>query len=117
VSQAFIAGGCAAAVIKLIDNVLIQHITIKSHSHEARMDETEKQVKEINASLQSMKYALRTILHDRIKYLARAYIANGAIDYHDWQDLIHMHEAYHDDLDGNGDLDHLMNAVKKIPMK
>lgn len=92
------------------------------------MENTEQQVKEINQTLKALKeqsdetqntfnHAIRTILQDRIKYLSRAYIRNGQVDYDDRRDLIKMHEVYHNVLGGNGDLDSLMEDVKELPIK
>ena len=59
---------------------------------------------------------VRQILYDRIKEKGRKYIADKEISSEDLEDLIHMHRIYHDDLDGNGYLDSLMEAVRKLPI-
>ena len=59
---------------------------------------------------------VRQILYDRVKEKGRQYIANKGISSEDLEDLIHMHLIYHDDLDGNGYLDSLMEAVRKLPI-
>ena len=56
------------------------------------------------------------LLQDRIKYLAKKYIAEGAISAEDLEDLMRMHKTYKA-LGGNGYLDQLMNAVKDLPLK
>ena len=63
-----------------------------------------------------VKGALRVILHDRIKYLAKRYIEDGFVEGEDKRDLIEMHVYYHDHLGGNGFLDHLMKDVKALPL-
>ena len=59
---------------------------------------------------------IRQLLYDRIKYLGRCYLGKKEISSEDLEDLIHMHLIYHDDLDGNGYLDSLMEAVRKLPI-
>ena len=60
---------------------------------------------------------IKFILYDRIKYLAQTYIAAGEVDFDDRRILNAMHKVYHGGLDGNGDLDDLMNAVGELPLK
>jgi hypothetical protein len=61
--------------------------------------------------------ALKYILYDRIRYLGQEYINDGEIDFDDRRILNAMHEAYHDGLHGNGDLDNLMRDVNALPLK
>lgn len=63
-----------------------------------------------------IKTALRILLYDRIKHLARSYIRKGSITTGDLEDLMMMHKVYHDILNGNGFLDELMEAVKELPI-
>ena len=55
------------------------------------------------------------LLQDRIKYLAKHYIADAEISAEDLEDLLRMHEVYHK-LGGNGYLDTLIAAVKNLPI-
>lgn len=64
-----------------------------------------------------MVSGVRMILYERIKYLGRHYIEKGAVEPDELEDLIEMHKTYHDDLDGNGFLDKLMDDVKKLPIR
>ena len=57
--------------------------------------------------------ALRLILQFQIKSLSREYIAQGGVSAEDLEDLVRMHEVYHR-LGGNGYLDTLMDAVKRL---
>lgn len=61
---------------------------------------------------------VQLLLYDRIKYLAKHHIANGEISAEDLEDLTRMWECYHNPkgLNGNGYLDNLMGAVKKLPI-
>lgn len=55
------------------------------------------------------------LLQDRIKYLAKHYLSDGAISAEDLEDLLRMHEVYHK-LGGNGYLDTLIGAVKNLKL-
>lgn len=61
---------------------------------------------------------VQLLLYDRIKYLAKHYITAGAITPDDLEDLSRMWTCYHDPegLNGNGYLDSLMAAVKRLPL-
>ena len=57
---------------------------------------------------------VRQLLYDRIKSKGRDYIAAGEVSSEDLEDLIDAHKIYHDDLQGNGFLDRIMDEVKKL---
>lgn len=59
---------------------------------------------------------LRILLYDRIKHLAKSYIARGWITTEELEDLMQMHKVYHD-LGGNGYLDKLMEQVHRLPVR
>ncbi|MCC8121063.1 MAG: hypothetical protein LIO42_03550 [Oscillospiraceae bacterium] len=59
---------------------------------------------------------VQQLLYDRIKYLCKAHLERGRIATNDLADLERMLEIYHDDLDGNGFLDDLMKAVRRLPI-
>lgn len=92
---AVIGSGALSAVVSGIFNLVSQHKTKN------------------NAERQ----ALKLIMYDRIKYLGRTHIKDGYISSEDLEDLISMHQCYHDDLGGNGYLDSVMNSVKQLPIK
>lgn len=111
--SAILAGGCAAAIIKLVDNFLIARVHINARNHEARMTASEGQIKEIYKSQSNLELGMQAILHDRLKYLCRAYIADGAVKSDDLDDLLKMHESYQT-LGGNGHLTLLMDKVTRL---
>lgn len=82
----------------------------KQESYSAKQAE---QMKEINRKLDVLFLADRTLLYDRIKYLAKSYIARSWVTIEELEDLNRMHAVYHDSdkLDGNGFLKELMNTV------
>lgn len=62
---------------------------------------------------------VQLLLYDRIKYLAKHHIAAEQISPDELEDISRMWECYHDPdgLDGNGYLDSLMAAVKRLPVR
>ena len=59
---------------------------------------------------------VKSVLQDRIKWLGKQHIKRGCITFEDLEDLIKMHEVYHDKLKGNGYLDKVMTEVKALPV-
>ena len=66
-------------------------------------------------ALVSLERGVCALLYDRIKHLCERHIARGEISVDDYNDLIRLHITYHNDLNGNGFLDHLMEAVEQLP--
>lgn len=62
---------------------------------------------------------VQLLLYDRIKYLAKHHIAAEQISPDELEDISRMWECYHDPegLNGNGYLDSLMAAVKRLPVR
>lgn len=81
--------------------------------HEYDAAKQAEQMKEINRKLDVLFLADRTLLYDRIKYLAKSYIARSWVTIEELEDLNRMHAVYHDSdkLDGNGFLKELMSTV------
>lgn len=63
------------------------------------------------------KEGLRLILKDRLRFLCGQYIAQGWIYQDEMEDLITMHDCYHEKLEGNGYLDTLMSKVKMLEVR
>lgn len=59
---------------------------------------------------------VRMLLYEKIKSLGKQYIARGTIHPEELEDILRMHEIYHNELNGNGFLDALMYKVKKLPV-
>ena len=66
------------------------------------------------AKKDGVRAGVRQLLYDKIKCLGRKYITDDEITSEDLEDLIDMHKIYHDELNGNGYLDHVMEEVKKL---
>ena len=119
-----LTGASAAAVIKLIDNLVQWMLKRKA----AKEDKTEAEADKQNTSeqerlettekkLDALKIGVRIILLDRIQHLGQAYIRDGEVDFDDRRRLNDMHSVYHSSLGGNGDLDVLMHEVNSLPLK
>jgi len=61
-----------------------------------------------------VRAGVRQLLYDKIKILGRRYLSEDEVTAEDLEDLIDMHKIYHDQLNGNGYIDHLMEEVKKL---
>lgn len=110
--ELLIAGGAVAAGIKLTESILTTRMKIK-HTDRRTI---EQRIEELHDMMLMLRNGQKIILHDRIVYLARAYIEKDVITHDNRANLITMHEVYHDDLDGNGNLDDLMGQVKRLPI-
>ncbi|HNX15654.1 MAG TPA: hypothetical protein PKH29_12480 [Oscillospiraceae bacterium] len=64
-----------------------------------------------------VRAGVRMLLYDKIKHLGNKYSSAGEISEEDLEDLFNMHKIYHDDLAGNGYLDHVMTGVRSLPIK
>lgn len=73
-----------------------------------------KEIEQLQITVNSLIVADRTILYDRIKHLAKAYIRRGWIYMEEYEDIDRMHKVYHDELNGNGFLDTIMSDVRKL---
>ena len=123
-----LTGATAAAVIKLIDNLLIWFLDRKAKKadeteaegkakkKEVEMDEKEWK-KHTDETIESLAIGMRVILMDRIRFIGQKYLKEGEIDFDDRRLLNQMHGVYHNNLGGNGDLDILMEEVNDLPLK
>lgn len=122
-AKIFLGGAGGAAVVTGIVSLLqwllsrraqkADRVTAKT---EAENEREEKLTKEINRKLDVLFLADRTVLYDRIKFLAKSYIDRGWVTVEELEDLNRMHDVYHDPdkLDGNGFLKDLMKTVNSL---
>lgn len=61
--------------------------------------------------------ASRLIMKDRLRFLCVHYINQGWIYEDELNDLVDMHDCYHNKLGGNGYLDKLMNKVMDLEIR
>lgn len=64
-----------------------------------------------------VKKAARLLMKTELRDLCERYIAQGWIYEDELDDIIAMHNCYHDDLNGNGFLDTLMKRVKDLEIR
>lgn len=121
---AVITGVTGAAVIKLIDNVVQWKLQRKAAKEDRTFDDDRAEIKKIKQWEKDMEdkvnaliNADRYIMFDRIRYLGQKYVAEKEVDFDDRRILNQMHEVYHNELGGNGDLKELMDAVNALPLK
>ena len=98
---AIISGGAAASAVAGVFSVITWKLNRKASKEDKSDDITS---------------GLRMLLYDRIKYLGKSYIARGNIHTEELEDLIAMHNVYHNKLRGNGFLDELMIQVRRLPI-
>ena len=97
---------CGAAVVAGIFTLISQTLQRRSDKKSG-----------VDTKLCAITKALEILMLDRIKYLGQAYLRDGAVDFDDRRLLNQMHDAYHNKLGGNGDLDVIMAEVNKLPLK
>lgn len=123
-----LTGATAAAVIKLLDNLIIWHLNRKAKkddeseaeekAQEQQIEKDEKEWKQhTDETIAALTVGVRIILMDRIRYLGQKYLEEGEVDFDDRRLLNQMHSVYHNTLGGNGDLDILMEEVDDLPLK
>ena len=123
--QLLLAGTVGAALVKLVDNVIqfmLNRAAKKSDRKADKADADKAQDCDIAALSQQVKTLLervgrtekgqQVILHDRIKFLARADIAAGEVNFYDHNDLKEMHETYREL--GGKNLVRPMDEVSKL---
>ena len=102
-----IIGGAVGAALVTVIGKLLENRQARKYKKE----DTETE------DMKAVKTALRYLLYDRIRMLGTKYIAQGYVDFDDRRILNDMHKSYHSGLDGNGDLDNLMQAVNGLPLR
>lgn len=122
-----LTGATAAAIIKMIDNLVIWFLNRKAKKNDetemankAEEAQAEKEEsawkKRTDRTIDALAVGVRVILMDRIRYLGQEYIKDGEVDFDDRRLLNQMHSVYHNTLGGNGDLDILMKEVDELPL-
>ena len=111
-----LAGGIGVSIItglfKLIDSRLTNRINDNRDKSKILGERIEANADTIGMVIS----ALKVILHDRIKYLSRGYISEGAIMYSDRRDLLDMYAIYHK-LGGNGNIASLVRQVEELTVR
>lgn len=110
---AIISGAVGAAIVSGIFGIVMWKLNRRA----AKEDKKDSEKDEIQKTLDNLTVAMRVEMYDRIKRHGNAYIRRGDITSEELEDLISMHQVYHDILKGNGFLDSLMEKVKALPVK
>ena len=114
---AVLTGGVAVAVIEAVREWLRWRRERRAQREDAEVLNIERRLNNLETLNAAQIEALKYILYDRIRYLGQEYIAAGEIDFDDRRILNSMHAVYHNGLQGNGDLDNLMNEVNALRLK
>ena len=72
------------------------------------------EIKQLQDTVDALVVANRMMLYDRIKHLAKTYIKRSYITVEEYEDLKRMHKVYHNEMNGNGFLDGLMNEIEEL---
>lgn len=118
--QTFMIGAGGAAIVKGLFDLVHWFLNRKAQKEdrtdgdrESRCTARGEEIRRLDKKVDVLFLAERTILYDRIKFLAKSYIARGWVTVEELEDLNRMHEVYHDEdkLNGNGFLSKLMKKV------
>lgn len=107
-----LGGTSAAALISTIGNIILHLLQRSERKKEKQNDRQQEQIDKLNA----IGKGVMLLELDKIKYLGLRYIRDGGITYEDRALLHKMHDNYHKELGGNGDLDQIMEAVDELPL-
>ena len=72
-------------------------------------------IKDRKSKDDGLEAGVRILLYDRIKHLCLKHCEVGHISADAYEDLVKMHQVYHNNLHGNGFLDSEMTNVGKLP--
>ena len=114
---AILSGGAAVALIEGVREWIRWRHERKEKKEALAERRIEQRLSTLEAQNTAQSEALKYILYDRIRYLGQSYIADGEIGFEDRRILNGMHKAYHEGLNGNGDLDRLMSDLNALRLK
>ena len=113
---AICSGGIVVAVIEGVREALAWHRSRKAIEEDRESENIDSRVKTLEMKVDALVESQKYLLYEQIRHLAQKYISNGEVNFDDRRMLNNMHQAYHDGLHGNGDLDILMDEVNKLPL-
>ncbi len=120
--RSFLGGAGGAALVAGLFALIQWRLTRKAQIDDKAAEKQEavetaqdKEIREMRKMMDALITADRTILYDRIKHLAKSYIARGWITVEEYEDLKNMHGVYHNTLSGNGFLDNIMGEIDHLP--
>lgn len=62
-----------------------------------------------------IKHGVKALLHNEIIKMGKELISQGHCSPEDYQEMEYLFEPYHDDLNGNGSAERMMEQVKELP--
>lgn len=107
-----LGGTSAAALISTIGNIILHLLQRSERKKEKQNDRQQEQIDKLNA----IGKGVMLLELDKIKYLGLRFIREGGITYEDRALLHKMHDNYHKELGGNGDLDQIMEEVDELQL-
>lgn len=110
---AILGGTAGAAFVTGIFSLIKWRLDRKASREDRNADKEDK----TNEQIAGIVVGVRMLMYDRIKHLGNSYLRRGSVSSEELEDLISMHKVYHNELDGNGFLDNLMEKVKHLPVK
>ena len=120
--KSFLGGAGGAALVAGLFAVLQWRLTRKAQVEDKAAEKQEatetaqtEEIQEMKKLMEALITADRVILYDRIKHMAKSYIAQGYITVEEYEDLKKMHSVYHNTLSGNGFLDNIMQDIDRLP--
>jgi len=79
-------------------------------------EEKEEQKRmELEAKIDKAVNGIRLMMFDKLKFVGEAHIKNNGINIDDYIHYRAMYDSFHEDLDGNGDSEYLMNKIIDLP--
>ena len=122
--SAILTGGMAVALIEGCHALIMWGLNRHAEKEDREdmgmrnsFEDIDKRLDAQDVKLDGCVYGLRILLHDKIKHLGQKYLEDKEIDFDDRQIFLDMHNAYHNGLGGNGNLDELVKSVRAIPLK
>lgn len=114
-----ILGGSAGAALIAGCFALVQWLLDRKAQKEDRAEDKQladcaargREIEQLSGRFDALLSATKYLMYDRIRHLCETYIARGQITVTELKVLTDMHACYHDELNGNGFLDELMDAV------
>lgn len=107
-----LGGTSAAALISTIGNIIL-HLLQRSERKKERQNDRQQEMQD---KLDAIGKGVMLLELDKIKHIGLKFIEQGSITYEDRAILHKMHNNYHKELGGNGDLDQIMEEVDELPL-
>lgn len=109
---ALFTGASASALITMTGNIVLYILQRK----ERKANKENENQKVIHDKLNAIGKGVMLLELDKIKHIGLKFIEQGSITYEDRAILHKMHDNYHRELGGNGDLDQIMEEVDELPL-